>query len=105
MAETNPPPEAATAVPPASRLDEWTSALARELGLDALPVDIPAILDVAREAAHAVDRPAAPISLFLVGFAAAQRGGTPDDVAAACAETSALALAWGSAAPGGSGAR
>ena len=76
-------------------LDDWTTALARELGVE-LPVDVPALLDVARDAAHNVARPAAPVTTFLVGYAAAQRGGGPEAVAAACRQAGELALRWGS---------
>ena len=51
-------------------MDEWTAAVQRELGLD-LPVDVDLILDVARVAAHNVARPAAPVTTFLLGVAAA----------------------------------
>jgi len=63
-----------------AELDEWAVQLSAALGLDGLPVDIALILDVARDAAHGVARPAAPLTTFLVGYAAARRGGTPDDV-------------------------
>jgi hypothetical protein len=74
-------------------LDDWTVALARELGVE-LDVDVPTLLDVARDAAHRVERPAAPVTTFLVGYAAAQRGGGPGAVAEAAAQATALALAW-----------
>ena len=74
-------------------IDEWTEALARELGVD-LSVDVRGLLDLARDAAHSVDRPAAPITTFLVGYAAAQRGGGPDAVAQASRQARELALGW-----------
>jgi Domain of unknown function (DUF6457) len=61
-------------------LQEWTDALAERLGVD-LDVDLRLVLDLARDAAHNVERPAAPVTTFLVGFAAAKAGGTPQDVA------------------------
>lgn len=57
-------------------LDEWISAVKDELGID-LDVDTGALLDVARDAAHSVARPAAPLTTFLVGYAAAQAGVAP----------------------------
>ena len=51
-------------------------------------------LDLARDAAHSVARPAAPLTTFLIGYAAAQRGGTPEDVAQAAREAAALAQRW-----------
>lgn len=78
-------------------LDAWTRDLARALDLD-LDVDVPLLLDVARDAAHAVDRPAAPVSTFLVGFAAARRGGGVDAVREAAAVAQTLAAGWPGAA-------
>lgn len=42
-------------------MDAWIDAVKAELGLD-VSVDIPAILDVAKVAAHSVERPAAPVT-------------------------------------------
>ncbi len=60
-------------------LTEWTDQLCDTLGLD-LEFEADAILDLARDAAHQVDRPAAPLTTFLVGYAAALRGGKPSDL-------------------------
>lgn len=60
-------------------LDEWMTALAAELGVD-LDVDLDGLLDLAGVAAHSITRPAAPLTTFLVGYAAALRGGGPDVV-------------------------
>jgi hypothetical protein len=49
---------------------------------------------VARDVAHNVARPAAPLSTFLIGLAAAKNGGTTADIEAACATATELALAW-----------
>ncbi|MER6268115.1 NTP transferase domain-containing protein [Streptomyces sp900105755] len=74
-------------------LDEWISAVKDELGID-LDVDIRLLLDLARDAAHGVDRPAAPLTTFLVGYAAAQGKGGPEAVAEAAHKAAALALRW-----------
>ncbi|MGW1211656.1 NTP transferase domain-containing protein [Streptomyces sp. NPDC002499] len=74
-------------------LDEWISAVKDELGLD-LDVDTGVLLDLARDAAHGVARPAAPLTTFLVGYAAAQAGGGPEAVAEAARKAAALALRW-----------
>jgi len=74
-------------------LTDWTAALAAELGIDD-PVDVPALLDLARDAAHHVERPAAPVTTFLVGLAAGRAGGTAQDVAAASAIATRLATSW-----------
>ncbi len=55
-------------------LDEWVAAVGAELGVDP-DVDVRALLDMARVVAHNVDRPAAPLTTFLVGYAAAKVGG------------------------------
>jgi hypothetical protein len=86
-------------------LREWTTALCAELGIelggesdadvDALVAEL---LDVARVAAHRVARPAAPVTTFVVGLAAA-RGG-PEAVARAAGVARRLAESW-PADPGG----
>ena len=59
-------------------LSQWTAvarqALATDLGVDIPEADAQLLLDVARDAAHAVDRPAAPITTFLLGYAVAKAG-------------------------------
>ncbi|WBO65073.1 NTP transferase domain-containing protein [Streptomyces camelliae] len=74
-------------------LDEWISAVKDELGID-LDVDTGVLLDLARDAAHGVARPAAPLTTFLVGYAAAQGEGGPEAVAEAARKAAALALRW-----------
>jgi GTP:adenosylcobinamide-phosphate guanylyltransferase len=74
-------------------LDEWISAVKDELGID-LDVDTRLLLDLARDAAHGVARPAAPLTTFLVGYAAARAGGSPEAVAEAARKAAALAVRW-----------
>nr|WSY57857.1 molybdenum cofactor guanylyltransferase [Streptomyces sp. NBC_00886] len=74
-------------------LDEWISAVKDELGID-LDVDTGILLDLARDAAHGVARPAAPLTTFLVGYAAAQGKGGPEAVAEAARKAADLALRW-----------
>ncbi|MFD9724185.1 NTP transferase domain-containing protein [Streptomyces sp. NPDC059072] len=78
-------------------LDQWITAVKNELGID-LSVDTKTLLDLARDAAHGVARPAAPLTTFLVGYAAAQAEATGADPAQAVAEASRkaadLALRW-----------
>ncbi|MER6251710.1 NTP transferase domain-containing protein [Streptomyces sp. NPDC001584] len=80
-----------------SVLDQWITAVKSELGID-LPVDTKTLLDLARDAAHGVARPAAPLTTFLVGYAAAHAAATGADPAQAVAEASRkaadLALRW-----------
>ncbi|MEV0978657.1 NTP transferase domain-containing protein [Streptomyces sp. NPDC049915] len=74
-------------------LDEWISTVKDELGID-LDVDTGVLLDLARDAAHGVARPAAPLTTFLVGYAAARAGGGPQAVADAAHKAAALAQRW-----------
>jgi hypothetical protein len=74
-------------------LEDWVAALATELDLD-VDVDVKLLLEVARDAAHHVDRPAAPLTTFLVGYAAGRRSGEPGAVADAAARARSLALGW-----------
>ncbi|MFE4410252.1 NTP transferase domain-containing protein [Streptomyces sp. NPDC056821] len=83
-------------------LDEWISAVKDELGID-LDVDTRALLDLARDAAHGVARPAAPLTTFLVGYAAAQAKGGPEAVAEAARKAAALAQRWADETAGGAG--
>jgi hypothetical protein len=80
-----------------STLEDWTAAVVAELGLDPADVDQALVLDLARDVAHAVARPAAPLTAFLVGLAAGRSGQAPDVVAA---RVVALAGSW----PGGTDA-
>ncbi|WSL73580.1 molybdenum cofactor guanylyltransferase [Streptomyces sp. NBC_01723] len=74
-------------------LDEWISAAKEELGID-LDVDTGLLLDLARDAAHGVARPAAPLTTFLVGYVAGRAGGGPEAVAEAARKAAALAQRW-----------
>ncbi|MFF4578010.1 NTP transferase domain-containing protein [Streptomyces sp. NPDC001389] len=78
-------------------LDQWINAAKNELGID-VDVDTKTLLDLARDAAHGVARPAAPLTTFLVGYAAARAEAAGADPAEAVAEASrkaaALALRW-----------
>jgi hypothetical protein len=73
-------------------LSLWTRRLTEVLEIEGLTVDIDAVLGLAGEAAHAVMRPAAPLTTFVVGFAAglaaAEDGVTTD---AAIAQATAVA--------------
>ncbi|MBK5249501.1 MAG: hypothetical protein JJE50_08725 [Actinomycetales bacterium] len=75
-------------------IQHWVTTLATELGVDPALVDLRALLDMTRDVAHHVDRPAAPVSAFIVALAAARNGGTPDAVRQACDRAGELARAW-----------
>ena len=55
-------------------LDTWIAELAAALDVDPEAVDQDLLLEVSR-AVHGVARAAAPLTMFLVGLAAGQRGG------------------------------
>ncbi|MER6995434.1 NTP transferase domain-containing protein [Streptomyces sp. NPDC000410] len=81
-------------------LDEWITAVKDELGIE-LDVDTTVLLDLARDAAHGVARPAAPLTTFLVGYAAAKAGGdSAQAVAEAARKAAALADRWAAEADG-----
>ena len=70
-------------------MNDWVTAVAAALDIDA-DVNVDSVLDVAREAAHGVERPAAPVSTYLMGYAVA-RGMTTDEAADRITR---LAQAW-----------
>lgn len=71
-------------------LDDWVTAACAELDLESTQVPVSAVLDVARDVAHQVVRPGAPVSAYLLGLAVG-RGADPADAAA---RLSALAGGW-----------
>ncbi|WP_320068264.1 DUF6457 domain-containing protein [Micromonospora sp. RTGN7] len=71
-------------------LDEWVTAACAELGLDPGQVPVPVVLDLARDVAHQVLRPGAPVTAYLLGLAV----GSGADPAVAAGRLSALAGAW-----------
>jgi Domain of unknown function (DUF6457) len=50
-------------------LEEWMNKVCAELEIPAGMIDMKVVLDLARDAAHGVARPAAPLTAFLVGVA------------------------------------
>jgi hypothetical protein len=57
-------------------------------------VDEALVLDLARAAAHDVTKVAAPITTYLLGFAAGEQGAGPDDIERLAARATALAEGW-----------
>lgn len=69
-----------------STLEEWMALVADELGLgrEVVARDMrDLLLDLTRDVAHNVARPAAPLTAFLVGLAAGRDGGGAEQVRAA----------------------
>lgn len=52
-----------------STMDQWTATVCADLGLDPSSADLRAVLDLTRDVAHGVARPAAPLTAYLVGVA------------------------------------
>ena len=67
----------------ADEVDDWIAEVVTALGVDPAAVDRDLVLDLARDAAHGVARPAAPLTTFLVGLAAGRTGGDAAAVRAA----------------------
>jgi Domain of unknown function (DUF6457) len=87
-----------------SVLDDWADAVCRELGLtdvDSRSTVAP-VLDLARDVAHQVARPAAPLTAFLLGVAVGRSAG-PEALARLAGRLEALAAGWPPAAGGGGG--
>ncbi|TMR90864.1 NTP transferase domain-containing protein [Nonomuraea basaltis] len=74
-------------------LNEWTALACKELGIDPATVDRDQILDLTKEVAHGVARPAAPLTAYLLGLAQGA-GSAPED---AVARLTTLAKNWGQA--------
>ena len=77
-------------------LDEWNAEVCGALGLAPEVMDTKAVLDVARDVAHGVARPAAPLTAYLVGVAV----GRGSDPATAAATVTRLVADWTSTHPG-----
>ncbi|MFD2757986.1 DUF6457 domain-containing protein [Gulosibacter faecalis] len=61
-------------------LQRWVDTLAEKFGIDPSEVPTGMLLNVTRDAAHGVVRPAGPITTYLMGLAVAA-GRTPDEAA------------------------
>jgi Domain of unknown function (DUF6457) len=75
-------------------IEKWAEAVCADLGVRAGDGAIRVVLDLARDVAHQVERPAAPVSAFLLGLAVG--AGQPLDATAG--RIVALAASWPSSA-------
>jgi hypothetical protein len=75
-------------------LHDWIDELCDVLDIEH-EVDEGIVLDLARDAAHSVERPAAPITTYLLGYAAAVHGADPDKLEELSARATELAEKWG----------
>jgi hypothetical protein len=71
-------------------LDDWNAKVCAALDLDPAAMDQQLLLDLTRDVAHGVARPAAPLTSFLVGLAAGRAGGSAADVRTAVETVAAL---------------
>ncbi len=71
-------------------MEDWITAACAELGLDPAEVPVPTVLDLARDVAHQVLRPGAPVTAYLLGLAV----GRGADSAATAARLAELAGTW-----------
>lgn len=74
-------------------LHDWIDELCDVLDLDT-EVDEGLILDLAKSAAHNVERPAAPITAYLLGYAAGATDADPETVEALAGRAQTLAEGW-----------
>lgn len=79
---------------PPEALDHWAAALREHFGLGADDVPVGGVLDLARDVANGVARPAAPLGAFVAGLVAGRGGGDPQAVREALAAVAALAAEW-----------
>lgn len=73
-----------------SMLDDWLVAACTELNVDPTEVDARLVLDLARDVAHGVLRPGAPVTTYVLGLAVG-RGADPRAASATLAD---LAARW-----------
>ena len=74
-------------------LHDWIDELSDVLDVDT-EVDEGLLLDLARVAAHNVARPAAPITTYLLGYAAGAQDANPEQIEALAARAQKLAEGW-----------
>ncbi len=74
-------------------LHDWIDELCDAFDIET-EVDEALVLDLAREVAHSVERPAAPISTYLLGYAAGLRDASPEAIEALADKATTLAEHW-----------
>lgn len=79
---------------PPEALDAWAAALRERFGLTEADVPVAAVLDLTRDVANDVARPAAPLGAFVAGLVAGRAGADPAHVREALTAVAALAEEW-----------
>ena len=74
-------------------LHDWIDELCDALDVET-EVDEALVLDLARSAAHNVTKVAAPVTTYLLGFAAGAQGAGPEGIEALAARAQELADHW-----------
>lgn len=74
-------------------LHDWIDELCDVLDVEA-EIDEALVLDLARVTAHQVERPAAPVTTFILGLAAGARSASPEMIEKLAARAQALAEGW-----------
>ena len=74
-------------------LHDWIDELSDVLDVDT-ELDEGLVLDLAKVAAHNVARPAAPITSYLLGYAAGSQDADPEELEALAAKVQVLADGW-----------
>ena len=85
------PPRAGNSEP--VNLHDWIDELCDVLDVEA-EIDEGLVLDLARVAAHNVERRSAPITTYLLGFAAGASGANPEAVELLAGKAQRLAEGW-----------
>jgi len=75
-------------------LHDWIDELSDVLDLEDVEVDEGLLADLTKTAAENVERMAAPVTAYLLGFAAAAKGADPDGVERLAARAQVLAEGW-----------
>ena len=82
---------------PTAELQDWVAAVGRLLGIDGV-LDtggvIDTVLDLTADVAHGVNRPAAPVTAFLVGLAAGRAANPAAALEEAVDAVSSMAAGW-----------
>ncbi|MHC2999592.1 DUF6457 domain-containing protein [Microbacterium sp. HJ5] len=79
---------------PPEALDAWAATLRARFELAEDDVPVAAVLDMTRDVANGVARPAAPLGAFVAGLVAGRAGTDPAQVREALDAVAALAAAW-----------
>jgi hypothetical protein len=75
-------------------LAAWVAHVAVRLGVPEDVIDVDAVLDLTRDVAHQVARPAGPVTTFLLGYALAAGDGDATRLRIVAEDLAAQAASW-----------